>query len=112
MGSATAASPGCTTGAEFPHNVASIVGESGKARRAGAAAPTMAPAPMLRRRFLRDIDITILRSAPALAAETFHHREGGQRDIGRKKTTRDTEAAAAMRILLCWTTGQLALPGA
>src|ERR1700719_3918474 len=82
MGSATAASPGCTTGAEFPHNVASIVGESGKARRAGAAAPTMAPAPMLRRRFLRDIDITILRSAPALAAETFTIGKAGSEILG------------------------------
>src|SRR4029077_3282838 len=71
MGSATAASPGCITGVEFPHNVVSIVGESGKARRAGAAAPTRAPAPILRRRLLRDIDITILRSAPAFAGETF-----------------------------------------
>src|SRR5712692_11986887 len=60
MGSAAVAPPGCGAGAEFPHSAASVAGASGKPRRAGAAAPTMAPAPRLRRRFLRESDMAVL----------------------------------------------------
>src|SRR6266849_4618269 len=60
MGSAAVAAPGCGAGAEFPHSAASVAGASGNARRAGAAAPTMAPAPRLRRRFLRESDMAVL----------------------------------------------------
>src|SRR5216683_701505 len=59
MGSAAVATPGCGAG-EFPHSAASVAGASGNARRAGAAAPTMAPAPRLRRRFLRESDMAVL----------------------------------------------------
>src|SRR5713101_2199515 len=60
MGSAAVAPPGCGAHGEFPHSAASVAGASGKSRRAGAAAPTMAPAPRLRRRFLRESDMAIL----------------------------------------------------
>src|SRR5216684_3110586 len=60
MGSAAVAAPGCGADGEFPHSAASVAGASGKPRRAGAAAPTMAPAPRLRRRFLRESDIAVL----------------------------------------------------
>src|SRR5712692_11197404 len=59
MGSAAVATPGCGAG-EFPHSAASVAGASGNARRAGAAAPTMAPAPRLRRRFLRESAMAVL----------------------------------------------------
>src|SRR5260370_11766258 len=60
MGSAAVATPGCGADAEFPHSAASVAGASGNARRAGAAAPTMAPAPRLRRRFLRESAMAVL----------------------------------------------------
>src|SRR5258708_6457702 len=60
MGSAAVATPGCGAGADFPHSAASVAGASGNARRAAAAAPTMAPAPRLRRRFLRESDMAVL----------------------------------------------------
>src|SRR5260370_39469452 len=60
MGSGAVAPPGCGAGAEFPHSAASVAGASGKPRRAAAAAPTMAPAPRLRRRFLRESDMAVL----------------------------------------------------
>src|SRR5216683_5546481 len=60
MGSAAVAAPGCGADGEFPHSAASVAGASGKPCRAGAAAPTMAPAPRLRRRFLRESDMAVL----------------------------------------------------
>src|SRR5260370_19376037 len=60
MGSAAVATPGCGADAEFPDRAASVAGASGNARRAGAAAPTMAPAPRLRRRFLRESAMAVL----------------------------------------------------
>src|SRR6266852_5411367 len=88
MGSAALASP---IGAAFPHSANPVAGASGKLRSAGAAAPTAAPTPRLRRRFLREMDMANLRDAMApakFASVKLKRRIKGAARKGRAKRAR------------------------
>src|SRR5712692_392110 len=115
MGSAPEALPaGSASGTEFPQSAASISGASGKPRSTGAAAPTMALAPRLRRRFLREMDIALLLYAIAPVsirhARRKIHRTGRHEAHWIVRGMRTTPAPAD--ILLFCATERLGLPAA
>src|SRR5437899_5920963 len=81
MGSAAVApSGGRDMGTELPHSTSSVARASGQPRSVGAAAPTTAPVPRLRRRFLREMCMLLLLGGNCFCALSY------SADIGARST--------------------------
>src|SRR5712671_1915543 len=119
MGSAALATPGRAAGAEFPHSAASVAAASENPRRAGAAAPTTAPAPRLRRRFLRESGIADLlikdaNSFPSSSLRELPARYGRYLNALRRESLNFQGSCVRLRTLPSgsWNQATLAPPGA